>query len=223
MYNALNKIKDATYTIEKTDEMLVPGLVITTEELINDVEIKEPLQQIKNVAELPSIVGYSIAMPDLHWGYGFPIGGVAGFDLERGVISPGGVGYDINCGVRLAIIPEEYKKIKEDTKKNLLQKIFDLVPSGVGRIHKKQRGLSDLDYKNICEKGAKYSVDLGFGLDDDLEHIENSGFIDGASLDFVTSKPPFTVKSISCFFSSSFIFLKKSSIGIDFTGFLPNL
>src|SRR5277367_6465943 len=99
----LKPMGPATYLLEKTGQMLVPGLVIATEELLKEIEIERPLEQVRNVAHLPGIVGYSIAMPDIHWGYGFPIGGVAGMEIDSGVISPGGVGYDINCGVRLAL------------------------------------------------------------------------------------------------------------------------
>ena len=98
----LEKIKPATYFVPKEGNMRVPGLVIATPALLKELEIEQPLEQVRNVAHLPGIVGYSIAMPDIHWGYGFPIGGVAAMDAETGVISPGGVGYDINCGVRLA-------------------------------------------------------------------------------------------------------------------------
>ena len=85
--------------------MRVPGLIIATPRLLEEIEIDKPLEQVRNVAHLKGIVSYSIAMPDIHWGYGFPIGGVAAMDAETGVISPGGVGYDINCGVRLAVVP----------------------------------------------------------------------------------------------------------------------
>src|SRR5258708_28307933 len=96
------QIDPATFEIPKTGGMQVPGLVIATEAMMNSPDFEKPLEQVRNVAHLPGILGYSIAMPDVHWGYGFPIGGVAAMDAERGVISPGGVGYDINCGVRLA-------------------------------------------------------------------------------------------------------------------------
>src|SRR3984885_14902736 len=99
----LQKIKPATFLLPQEGKMNVPGLVIATEQLLSEGDIDKPLEQVRNVATLPGIVGYSIAMPDIHWGYGFPIGGVAAMNAEEGVISPGGVGYDINCGVRLAV------------------------------------------------------------------------------------------------------------------------
>src|ERR1041385_3940955 len=95
------KIGPAAYLVPQEKGMRVPGLIIATEQLLKEIELDPSVEQVRNVAYLPGIVGYSIAMPDIHWGYGFPIGGVAAMDAEEGVISPGGVGYDINCGVRL--------------------------------------------------------------------------------------------------------------------------
>src|SRR5271169_1166250 len=107
MFN-LKRIKPATYLMPKEGGMRVSGLIIATEELLQDIDMEKPLEQVRNVAHLGGIVGYSIAMPDIHWGYGFPIGGVAAMDAESGVISPGGVGYDINCGVRLAVLSQPF-------------------------------------------------------------------------------------------------------------------
>ncbi|HSW73158.1 MAG TPA: RtcB family protein, partial [Chlamydiales bacterium] len=158
----LKKIAPATYEVPITGGMRVPGLVIATEELMQEIEFERPLEQVRNVAYLPGIVGYSIAMPDIHWGYGFPIGGIAAMDPDTGVISPGGVGYDINCGVRLAIIPEKFSDISEKNKKAFLEAIFKLVPSGVGRGHRDERGMSEQDYANLVQKGAKWSVEQGY-------------------------------------------------------------
>src|SRR3989337_3499089 len=97
----LIKIDDNRYMSPKEGGMRVPGLIFVDEKMLTEVRRDESLKQIKNVAHLPGIVGYSMAMPDMHEGYGFPLGGVAAFDMKPGVISPGGVGYDINCGVRL--------------------------------------------------------------------------------------------------------------------------
>src|SRR3984957_14560706 len=129
----LKQMGRATYLLPQEAGMRVPGLIIATEELLKDSDIDKPIDQVRNVAFLRGIVGYSIAMPDIHWGYGFPIGGVAAMDAETGVISPGGVGYDINCGVRLAIVPEPLAKLKEHIKNQLIHRIFEFVPSGVGR------------------------------------------------------------------------------------------
>ncbi len=176
----LKKIGPATYLLPQEGGMKVPGLIIATEKLIEDIDIEKPLEQVRNVAFLPGIVGYSIAMPDIHWGYGFPIGGVAAMDAETGVISPGGVGYDINCGVRLAIVPELFSSLKENTKQDLIQRIFQLVPSGVGRGHRGNQNLSEGDYQQLLKKGARWSVERGFGFPSDLDHIESNGQIENA-------------------------------------------
>ena len=97
----LQKIDDYRWLISKTGNMRVPGIIFSNSELIRSVQNDPCLNQVANVAMLPGIVGHSLAMPDIHWGYGFPIGGVAAFDLDEGIVSPGGVGYDINCGCRL--------------------------------------------------------------------------------------------------------------------------
>jgi tRNA-splicing ligase RtcB len=186
MFN-LQKQGPATYLIPQEGLMKVPGLVIATEELLQEIEIEQPLNQVRQVAQLPGIVGYSIAMPDIHWGYGFPIGGVAAMDEDEGVISPGGVGYDINCGVRLAIAPEPFKTLSDHQKKDLLKTIFKLVPSGVGQGHKKEKGLSDRDYEQLVMTGVRWSIEKGYGFERDLEHIESHGLIKGADIDVVSS------------------------------------
>lgn len=177
----LQKIKPATFLLPQEGKMNVPGLVIATEELLAEGDIDKPLEQVRNVATLPGIVGYSIAMPDIHWGYGFPIGGVAAMDAENGVISPGGVGYDINCGVRLAVVPLKFKELSEKKRKSLLEKIFHLVPAGVGHGHR-GKALSDADYRHLIEQGAAWSVAQGYGFNIDLEHIESHGLIEGGDV-----------------------------------------
>lgn len=181
----LIKIMPATYELPKKGSMRVPGLVIATEGLITEVEIEKPLEQVRNVACLQGIIGYSIAMPDIHWGYGFPIGGVAAMDAESGVISPGGVGYDINCGVRLALAPIPFKDLKGNVKTHLLSTIFHLVPSGVGHSHR-SKGLNDRDYQEIAQNGVRWSIQHGYGFEADIEHIESSGLIDGADIEAVS-------------------------------------
>ena len=178
----LKKIAPATYELARTGGMKVPGLIIATEELLKGIQQDRALEQLVNVAHLPGIVGYSMAMPDIHWGYGFPIGGVAAMDAQTGVISPGGVGYDINCGVRLAILPVPFANIPERTRSELLQAIFERIPSGVGRERKNERGLSDRDYRELVEQGARWSIERGYGYPEDLDHIESNGCIEGANL-----------------------------------------
>jgi len=185
MYD-LKEIGPALFELPKTGNMKVPGLIVATEKLINNVDFAKPLEQVRNVAHLPGIVNYSIAMPDIHWGYGFPIGGVAAMDLENGVISPGGVGYDINCGVRLAIAPITLKELDERTQGQLIYKIFDLVPSGVGRGQKNSHSLKESDYEKIAQMGVKWAVEKGYGFQEDIEHIESNGFINGADMSFIS-------------------------------------
>lgn len=185
----LQKIKPATYLLPKEAQMRVPGLVIANETLLSEMDIEKPLDQVRNVACLPGIQGYSIAMPDIHWGYGFPIGGVAAMDAETGVISPGGVGYDINCGVRLAIVPLSFRELSDKKKKALLERIFHLVPSGVGHGHKEgNRQLSDTDYRHLIEQGAAWSIAHGYGFHRDLEHMESHGVIQGGDIQAVSKE-----------------------------------
>lgn len=184
----LKKIAPATYLMEKENAMLVPGLVIATEEILSTADIDKPLDQVRNVATIEGIVGYSIAMPDIHWGYGFPIGGVAATDAEHGVISPGGVGYDINCGVRLAVTKHKFSSLSKKDKEKLLKNIFSKVPSGVGGSYKNGKGLSDSDYAGIFKYGSKWSIDHGFGLKEDLLCTESHGRIGSADIEFVSKE-----------------------------------
>ncbi len=181
------KIAPGTYLISREGKMRVPGLVIASEELLHDLEGDQSLEQLCNVAELPGITGHSIAMPDMHWGYGFPIGGVAAMDVETGVISPGGVGYDINCGVRLAILPILYKEIPKQAKEQLLKTMFSFIPSGVGQGSKEKGQITDKEYNRMLEIGARWSIEQGYGFETDLEHIESYGVIEGADSDAVSS------------------------------------
>lgn len=183
----LKQVGPGQYLLPKQGGMRVPGLIIANEKLLTEQENKA-LEQVVNVAYLPGILGYSIAMPDIHWGYGFPIGGVAAMDAEEGVISPGGVGYDINCGVRLAIVPEPFEKLTLKSKRELLERMASLIPSGVGREQLGQRPLSEQDYKAIAQKGAKWAIEQGWGLPQDLEYIESRGLIDGADMQSVSSQ-----------------------------------
>ena len=143
---------------DRGDENIGPDLC--TSELMVDIEKDEAPKQVANVACLPGIVGYSLAMPDIHWGYGFAIGGVAAFDLDSGVVSPGGVGYDINCGVRLMRTGLDRQEI-EPYLGDLVGAIYSNVPSGVGssgRLHVK-----DKIYERVFTQGARWAVRQGFG------------------------------------------------------------
>jgi len=175
----IKKISKNEWEIPKEGKMLVPGRIFASEKLMKNIEKDgKTIEQVQNVAMLPGIVGKSYAMPDAHQGYGFSIGGVAAFDIEKGVISPGGVGYDINCGVRLLatnISKEEFMKKREQ----ILNEIFKNVPSGVGKGGELK--LTDEEIKNVLELGAKWAVEKGYGTKEDLERIEDFGSLKGNS------------------------------------------
>jgi len=164
--------------------MRVKGIIYVDETLQKDLE-DQSIDQVANVATLPGIVGSSMAMPDVHTGYGFAIGGVAAFDLKDGIVSPGGVGYDINCGVRLL----RSSLLREDvlTKmKDLVSILYNEIPSGVGS--KGRVRLGPDDEKKILLKGARWAVEQGFGDASDLEKIESGGCIDGADPSLISKK-----------------------------------
>jgi tRNA-splicing ligase RtcB len=182
----LERIDGQRWRMPRTGPMLTDGLVFADDELIPHIEHDKSLQQVANVACLPGIVGPSIAMPDIHWGYGFPIGGVAAFDLDEGVISPGGVGYDINCGVRLLRSNLHYKDLRPRLSK-LMDRLYANVPSGVGG-SRSDLVLSVEQVSRVLRKGAAWAVKNGFGWAQDLERIEAGGALEGAEPDFVSQR-----------------------------------
>jgi tRNA-splicing ligase RtcB len=185
---SLEKIDDFRWRIPKSYKpgMRVPGIVYAGEKLLKDIREDKALEQVANVAFLPGIVKASFAMPDIHWGFGFPIGGVAATDIdEGGVISPGGVGYDINCGVRMLKTALSYEEIK-DKVKDLTWALFSDIPSGVGS--KGDIKLNAKEEKDILVKGAKWAVGKGFGTQDDLDCTEENGAIQGADPDAVSER-----------------------------------
>ncbi|MGH7540609.1 MAG: RtcB family protein [Gemmatimonadota bacterium] len=175
--------------IPKQGRMNVDGLVYADRRLMEAIRADEALRQVANVACLPGIVGRSIGMPDLHWGYGFAIGGVAAFDPDRGgVVSPGGVGYDINCGVRLLrsklTIDEVRPKVPE-----LMNQVMRDVPAGVGaRYERAARKLSPSEVRAVLEKGARWAVEQGFGTEGDLARTESGGTLPDPDPDEVSER-----------------------------------
>lgn len=168
----LKKINDYTWEIPKTGDMKVSTIIYTSSKLLEAVKRDRTLQQARNVACLPGIQRTAYVMPDAHQGYGFPIGGVAAFDLEQGIISPGGVGYDINCGVRLLKTDYTEEDIR-DRRRPLLEEIFREVPAGVGK-----GGITRLSRNvllDICVKGAEWAVENGYGVKEDLKRTEEYG------------------------------------------------
>jgi len=170
----LKKVKDYLWEIEPTGGMRVPARIYATERMLPAIRSDKAPEQAAHVAHLPGIVMASLAMPDIHWGYGFPIGGVAAFDIAEGVISPGGVGYDINCGVRL--MGSALRRGDVEPRLNaLVERLYDRVPTGVGKAGPVKASTADL--RNVARRGARWSVEQGFGQEADLQHIEESGCI----------------------------------------------
>ncbi|MFA5150669.1 MAG: RtcB family protein [Candidatus Omnitrophota bacterium] len=176
----LRKIDDFRWEIPRSYKpgMRVPGVIYADEKLLKDIGQDKAMEQVANVAFLPGIVKASLAMPDIHWGYGFPIGGVAATDIENGgVVSPGGVGFDINCGVRMLKTNLHFEDVKGKLK-DLTYALFSDVPSGVGA--KGDIRVSAKEEEEILIKGAKWAVEKGFGIQDDLDCTEEQGAIAGA-------------------------------------------
>jgi tRNA-splicing ligase RtcB len=152
--------------------MATSAVIFADDKMISSIRADNAPEQAANVACLPGIVGKSLAMPDIHWGYGFPIGGVAAFDADKGVISPGGIGYDVNCGVKLVRTDLTVKDVSKDVKR-LVDAIYDNVPSGVGE--KGRLRLSPKEMDDVLEGGAHWAVSKGYGWEDDLASSEESG------------------------------------------------
>lgn len=182
----IKKISENVWELEKEGKMNVPGIIFASDKLMEDIKKDgKTLEQVKNVAELPGIVGKSIAMPDAHQGYGFPIGGVAAFDLKKGVVSPGGVGYDINCGVRLLISNIDTARFLEK-RREFLNELFKKIPSGVGK--ESDFSLSDKELDEVLNKGIKWALEKGYASQEDALFIEDNGYISGGNASKVSQK-----------------------------------
>ncbi len=173
----LERLDKYRWLIPKTGAMRVPGLIFSNDKLIKAIQNDQSVTQVANVASLPGIEGHSLAMPDMHWGYGFPIGGVAAFDIDEGIVSPGGVGYDINCGCRLMTTSLEAVEIRPFLK-NLVSALFKNIPSGVGSTGIIR--LTNADASRVAIQGAQWAVDKGYGAPADLEKTEDRGTLAGA-------------------------------------------
>lgn len=181
----LERIDEYRWRIPQTGRMRVPGIVYADAQMIKELGNEEALKQVANVAHLPGILKYSLAMPDMHWGYGFPIGGVAALDWEEGVVSPGGVGYDINCGVRLLGSGLSLSEVKPRMEE-LVDALFDEVPTGVGATGPLKLSVSD--ERQVMVQGAKWAIAHGYGLPADIDHMEEHGCLAGADPDAVSDK-----------------------------------
>jgi tRNA-splicing ligase RtcB (3'-phosphate/5'-hydroxy nucleic acid ligase) len=184
----LKKLDDYRWEIpmEFDPGMRVPGLIFCDEKLLETVRKDQALKQVANVAHLPGIVKYSLAMPDIHWGYGFPIGGVAATDPEQGgVISPGGIGFDINCGVRLIRTNLTLGEVQPKLK-TLVATLFHEIPCGVGQSGKIQ--VSTADRAKVVTRGARWAIQKGYGTEDDLTYTEAGGALEGADPEAVSER-----------------------------------
>ena len=175
----LIKIDDYRWKIPQSYKtgMRVAGLIYASKEMLESIREDQALEQVANVAFLPGILGYSLAMPDIHWGYGFPIGGVAAMDTKDGVVSPGGVGYDINCGVRLLRTSLSEAEVRPRISQ-LINALFREIPSGLGSEGKMK--LSQKEMNQLMVEGAHWAVKRGLGLDEDLDVTEEGGCLSGA-------------------------------------------
>ncbi|HEX6200393.1 MAG TPA: RtcB family protein [Thermoanaerobaculia bacterium] len=182
----LERIDDTRWRIPKSGGMRVDGVVYASGPMMEEIRQDQSLQQVANVAHLPGIVKASIAMPDIHWGYGFPIGGVAAMDAEEGVVSPGGVGYDINCGVRL-LRSGLARGDLQGRLREVVQHFFDSIPTGVGSSRRDLR-LSRKELRDVLSDGARWAVQAGFGHESDLATLEEGGCLPGAEPEEVTER-----------------------------------
>ncbi len=164
-------------------DMRVPGMVYADDQLIEQIREDNSLHQVANVATLPGILGQSLAMPDIHWGYGFPVGGVAATHAEYGVVSPGGIGFDINCGVRLLATDLLHEQIRGKVDK-LADEMFNNLPSGVGGAG--MRDLTRDEIRAVMQRGSAWAIEEGYGFPEDLEVTEEHGCLAGADPDTVS-------------------------------------
>ena len=189
----LNKINDFRYEIPSSYKgehnnlkMRTSAVIYADEKMISNIREDNAPEQTANVTMLPGIVGKSLAMPDIHWGYGFPIGGVAATDAEDGVISPGGVGFDINCGIRLVRTNLHVNDLNDEKIKDLVDEMFKNVPSGLGSKAKIKLNKKELD--NVLRLGAKSPVENGYGWEEDVKFLEENGCLKSADPSVVSDR-----------------------------------
>jgi len=189
----LKKIDDFRYEIpssykgEKNNlRMQTSAVIYADEKMISSIRNDNAPEQTANMAMLPGIVGKAMAMPDIHWGYGFPIGGVAATDAENGVISPGGVGFDINCGIRLVRTNLHFDDLDEGKIHSLVDEMFKNVPSGLGSKAKIRLSVKELE--DVLKLGARWGVENNYGWDEDLEFLEENGCLEYADLSVISQR-----------------------------------
>ncbi len=166
----LERVREYVWELPQEDGMRVPGRVLASERLLEEIADDKSLQQLRNTTHLPGIRNYALALPDAHQGYGFPVGGVAGIDAEDGCLSPGAIGYDINCGVRLLKTNLSYEQI-QGHEEQLVDALFADVPTGLGG----GGVIEGAPVEEILERGVKWAVDEGHGIESDLARCEDEG------------------------------------------------
>ncbi len=183
----LRKRDNYRWEIPRTykEGMRVPGLIYASEYMLDKIWEDQAIQQVANVAFLPGIIGHSLAMPDIHWGYGFPIGGVAATSVKDGVVSPGGVGFDINCGVRLLRTNLTESEVRTKLER-LLNELFSAIPSGLGLSGRIR--LSGKELEEVLTKGSRWAVEKGYGEASDLPATEEEGCMKMADPDKVSDR-----------------------------------
>jgi len=179
------EIEPNIWEIPKKELMRVPARIFGSKDIVENAGRDNSINQLINVATLPGIQNYSLVMPDIHEGYGFPIGGVAAMDIEEGVISPGGIGYDINCGVRILTSSFDFNDIKKYLKR-LAEQIYQEVPSGVGKAGNFKLAIKELN--KVLENGCNWVLKEGFAEKTDIEFIESNGYLSEANSEFVSEK-----------------------------------
>ncbi|MEM3399885.1 MAG: RtcB family protein [Candidatus Micrarchaeia archaeon] len=185
MPEQLEKVGEAKWLIRKAGDMRTHAVVYGTDKIVEQMKRDRTFEQLKNVAKLPGIVGNAMVMPDGHEGYGFPIGGVGAFSYEEGIISPGGVGYDINCGVRLINTNIPAEEVRKKTKE-LINALFKNVPSGVGSTSKLRASRSEIE--EAVSIGARWAIEKGYGWEEDALLCEEEGGMKGADPSKVSDK-----------------------------------
>lgn len=182
----VERIDDYRWRIPRQGGMRVEGRIYASQALMEELREDPALKQVANVAHLPGIVGASLAMPDIHWGYGFPIGGVAAMDADEGVVSPGGVGFDLNCGVRLMATELPRERVERKLE-DLVGALYDAVPTGVGAQRRRFR-LDRKEMRRLLERGAAWPVERGMGETEDLEFLEERGCLPDVDPDEVSER-----------------------------------
>ncbi|MFZ2447601.1 MAG: RtcB family protein [Syntrophobacteraceae bacterium] len=182
----MKRISETVWEIPQTfkEGMRVPARLYGTEKIVREMD-EGVIDQVTNVATLPGIVNYALCMPDGHWGYGFPIGGVAAMDARSGVISPGGIGFDVNCGMRLVLTSLTFDEIKEHLR-TLVDRLFQRVPAGVGSSG--FVNISHDEFREMVQLGARWCLKKGYGWAEDLERTEEFGCIAGADASKISQR-----------------------------------